>query len=472
MDNLFEAIGNGDSYMDFQFEQERIVSAKTKEYVKEAINCYNDHNYRSAVNSLYSVMIVDLIEKITVLSSLYDDEKAKQIIDATNENIEYNIKHDKWIPWEGKLIESLHKTPILSSETLYQTITELKKWRNFSSHPSLNDFGANLETPDRYVVAHFFHILFNQLFTVSPSLIGNITSKFLDFLAEKQSLLIENEEKMDIYIKDSFLNKMYDDQKDELVKSMFKFVFISKTDNFEKYRDINFRALCAILRTNPTRYTDLLISDTVLIHKVELTDIDERVNYFEKFIGKHNRLYQALSETQKSIIENNFQKNLGKYLLYPFVINSENYKDRVDEIQKIIKIEGSMRTDLNKLSIDGAIDPADMLDLIECFKLKDELPILHELIISIFSGSESYAQAKDLYLKNIILITNDLNDDNWKYLLEIVNENDQIHNSFGVDTSNMIKLYADYLQKNDPTSTKDLNEIVHDLKKKYNKILI
>lgn len=329
-----------------------------------------------------------------------------------------------------------------------------------------------LETPDRYVVAHFFQILFNQLFTVSPSLIGNITSKFLDFLAEKQSLLIENEEKMDIYIKDSFLNKMYDDQKDELVKSMFKFVFISKTDDFEKYRDINFRALCAILRTNPTRYTDLLISDTVLIHKVELTDIDERVNYFEKFIGKHNRLYQALSETQKSIIENNFQKNLGKYLLYPFVINSETYKDRVDEIQKIIKIEGSMRTDLNKLSIDGAIDPADMLDLIECFKLKDELPILHELIISIFSGSESYAQAKDLYLKNIILITNDLNDDNWKYLLEIVNENDQIHNSFGVDTSNMIKLYADYLQKNDPTSIKNLNEIVLDLKKTYNKILI
>lgn len=66
---------------DFILEEqmERVVSPKTKEYLKEVVSCYRNGNYRASVVVLYTTVVFDLIQKIIVLKDIYNDKNAEKI---------------------------------------------------------------------------------------------------------------------------------------------------------------------------------------------------------------------------------------------------------------------------------------------------------------------------------------------------------------------------------------------------------
>jgi hypothetical protein len=74
--------------MDFTIESavEHIPSKETRTYFKEVISSYINGNYRSAIVMLYSVVVCDLIYKMIDLRDMYQDEKAKSILDDIEKN--------------------------------------------------------------------------------------------------------------------------------------------------------------------------------------------------------------------------------------------------------------------------------------------------------------------------------------------------------------------------------------------------
>lgn len=76
-----------------EYELEKVKSNLTKEYLKEVISSYNSGNYRSTIVVLYSVVIFDLLEKMKILSEIYNDGKATKILD------ELKVKESKVSSW-------------------------------------------------------------------------------------------------------------------------------------------------------------------------------------------------------------------------------------------------------------------------------------------------------------------------------------------------------------------------------------
>lgn len=68
--------------MDFSEQLDQIDSPKTRLAMQEVTSSYQNGNYGSATNALYSTVILDLVEKLQTLSSMYDDHKAKKLLDS------------------------------------------------------------------------------------------------------------------------------------------------------------------------------------------------------------------------------------------------------------------------------------------------------------------------------------------------------------------------------------------------------
>lgn len=458
--------------MDFLYAQERINATSTKKYIKEAISCYNDGNYRSATNSLYAVVIVDIVEKLKTLAELYDNSKAQQILQEVETKIEKD--GDKWSAWENDLIDEVKKTPMLSSPTLAQTIDELKQWRNFSSHPTISEFGASLKTPDRYIVAHFFQVIFDELFTVSPSLIGKVTSDFVDFLEEKKDIFSNDENKIRIYIEDSFLNKMNDEQKDSLLKDLFKFVFIKMDPHCRANRKLNLSALLVIIKKDPKRYIQLIVEDTDTLRRVDLDngkqDKDSVLKCFEILLQNYNQISFNISEVQKSALQRDSQKSLGRYLLNSFA--EEKLTTRLNKVNKRLE-NGNSEVEqddeeyyLYKLISDHIIEKKDIEQLITKCKYENCLDEFGLMLVNLFSSSYSFIDAASIYGDFIKPILPELSEANLKKLLEVSNQNNQIYNSFDVDKRSIVDSYIQTVEKNNK-SIDNIDEIKEEIQSSY-----
>ncbi|TEB04680.1 hypothetical protein Psch_03442 [Pelotomaculum schinkii] len=67
---------------DFILDEEikNVTSKKTKVYLEEVLSTYYNGNYRSCIVVLYSVVLFDLIQKLTILKESYSDKKAEEIL--------------------------------------------------------------------------------------------------------------------------------------------------------------------------------------------------------------------------------------------------------------------------------------------------------------------------------------------------------------------------------------------------------
>ena len=117
-------------------ESEQIYDSRTGKYFGEVLNTYSNGNYRSSIVMLYSVVICDLIYKLQELYDIYNDKKAKGIL----ETIENSKNNGKTISeWENTLLEKITKETKLIDKSTEETLRHLKNLRNLSSHPALND---------------------------------------------------------------------------------------------------------------------------------------------------------------------------------------------------------------------------------------------------------------------------------------------------------------------------------------------
>ena len=83
---------------------ENINKKETQEYFKEVLISYQNGSYRSAIVMLYSVVISDILYKLKDMVSIFNDEKAKKILDEIQEMQSRNPNSPEW---EKVLIEKV-----------------------------------------------------------------------------------------------------------------------------------------------------------------------------------------------------------------------------------------------------------------------------------------------------------------------------------------------------------------------------
>lgn len=241
---------------DFILEEqmERVVSPKTKEYLKEVVSCYRNGNYRASVVVLYTTVVFDLIQKIIVLKDIYNDKNAEKIYTEVEKVQKKNVNSPEW---ETKLIEKICDEMNIISSVEKEELLHLKKERNYAAHPIISgDNELSLKKIRKETAADLIRKAFEIVFLRDAILAKNINKEIvLDF---KDYYKRVGEYGLEKYLKIKYFDRMTQERKDALYKYLHKEVFINDDEDSNENRYLYFMAISALYREYPINYNRLI----------------------------------------------------------------------------------------------------------------------------------------------------------------------------------------------------------------------
>lgn len=247
--------------MDFTIEtaEEYIPSKETRTYFKEVVSSYANENYRSAIVMLYSITICDLVYKMIELRDIYQDEKAKEILDDIEKMQQKNPTSSDW---EAKLIKRIGAETELLSAIELKEIENLKEKRNLSAHPALTN-QYELYRPTRQMTLSLIYEILNAVLTKPPLLSKKVIHSFLEDIANNKDIFITSNGQFDKKSLHAFLNVRYFDHmgdtlRKHLFRSLWKFIFMADDSQCDSNRQINFMALCCLYKTYDKELLDFI----------------------------------------------------------------------------------------------------------------------------------------------------------------------------------------------------------------------
>jgi hypothetical protein len=342
---------------------EKVTNPVTKEYLREVISSYNSGNYRSAIIVLYTTIIYDLLQKLTILKDVYSDDKASDILD----NIKNKQRNEPKNPdWEKKLIDEIfNKTQIITAVEKEQLIN-IKNERNYAAHPII-DFNSEkleLKSATKETAKDLIRKGFEIVFLKDAILAKNITKDIIGDLNEYYERL--NTKGLETFLKTKYFNRMTRARKDFLFKTLWKFVFIANDENCNKNRASNYWGLYYLYQENKEYYKELLNKDEhFYFTKLDLEIFEynreeeiyiqtykfskSRIMMLIKFVMYNNELFKVFNEHAKNIIKNTvenafLQENIVETPLYE-IIKFQRQKEYMFENQLKLMAEAVFLSD-------------------------------------------------------------------------------------------------------------------------------
>ncbi|SEG79588.1 hypothetical protein [Paenibacillus sp. UNC499MF] len=411
--------------MDFSIEYnaERIYHPKTKEYFNEVISSYNNGSYRSAVVMLYSVVICDLVYKITDLKDLYNDTIATSIIIEIETMQQQNPRSPDW---ETRLVEMIHERTSLIDNVDKQYIDNLKSHRHLSAHPVINEnyilFKPNKET----VRAHIRNIL-ESVLTKAPLLSKSITIEFLLELARVSQVMLDDQH-LKRYLEAKFLQHFVRDVENKVFRDIWKFVFKLENADCETNREINYRALKIIFERNHRYLLDLINQEKNYYSDISL---GTPTTYLLKFLAEFPMVYTTLNDACKAIIETTVNSDLDLLITSWFM--SDNLESHIQELANKLREDE-----------DCYVDESEIKKLLEIASTDGLQSKVYDLMIIIFGKSPNFDQSDYRYLHYIKPYLENYTEDNFHNLLQAINSNSQIYWRRSIREQNReVKQYSD-----------------------------
>lgn len=308
---------------DFILEEqmEKVINKHTKEYLMEVVSSYRNGNYRACVVVLYTTVIFDLLQKIVVLKEIYHDKNAEKILNDIRDKQKRNSKDPEW---ENSFIESIYEKTKIISAVEKEELLHLKSERNYAAHPiiSIDDEKLELKHITKETASDLIRKAFEIVFLRDAILAKNIVD---DILCDLNGFY--NRVKIDglkEFLSEKYFRRMTQRRKDDLFKSLWKFVFIIDNADCKKNREANYWGLVYLYRENKNHYIDLIKNDEdYYFNRLNLetieswsegdnTDIDifvvslfkktSRIMCLIKFIELAPEMYTVLNEHAKNIV--------------------------------------------------------------------------------------------------------------------------------------------------------------------------
>ena len=393
---------------DFSIETslEKIQNANTKEYFKEVYQTFVNGNYRSSTVMLYSVMICDLVYKLRDLRDIYGDTSASSIIDEIES---MQLKNPSSPDWETVLIKKIKENTSMLEQSDKVAIESLQKYRHLSAHPVLNSSDL-LYSPNREIVQFLIRNILEGILTNPPFFSNKIFNKILIDLAEVKDKFTNDH--LEKYVKSKYLNGLKNTVFRKLFRSFWKVVFITNDQESIDNRSVNYKVLKIFVSHDKLTCIDCLKKEPKFYSNV---NEDKHVSRVIGFLASFPEFYDLLEASLKLLIEN----IISTEDQYRFIawFTKQSLKDH------IISIDSSEFSEI----------PTSAFNFIKSLCENDGCKKeLIDFSIQYFGASSSFAFSINRYDNIITQIEDELTLEQTKWLLEISNENDQIHNSFGM----------------------------------------
>jgi hypothetical protein len=318
----------GFNMYDFSFEDtiNKIHNTNSKEYFLEAYRSYISGNNRACTVMLWSIVVYDVISKLTEMESIYSDSAASK---ALTELKKFQTDNPKNSEWELNIVEKIFKEFELIDIVDFETFQHIQKIRHLCAHPVItNNF--ELFNPDSDRTKSLLRSVLNGLLIKPPYLTKKIFETLIEDIAKNSDLLIDPDV-LNRYLDSRYLNKMSSKSRAGIFKTLWKIVFRLENEECNINRDINFKTLKHVFNKETEECIKEIGKDKEYFSKF-LTNENIMLNLII-FLGQNNKIYRLLTEAGQLLIRNYKNSNIDVELLKSFTCESiDEYIQKVNSL--------------------------------------------------------------------------------------------------------------------------------------------
>lgn len=293
---------------------EDIYNPSSKRFFTEVYQTFVNGNYRSSVVMLYSVLICDLVYKLRDLSTIYGDSKASKILQEIEEK---QLSNPTSPDWEAHLIQCLGDRTYFLEPSDMVLIESLKKYRNLSAHPILTSSDL-LFSPSRETVMGLIAGVLEGVLTKPPILSNKAFDHFVVDLETIKDQIVE-EVGLGKYLKSKYFLGLKEADFAKMFKSLWRLTFISDAERALKNRDVNFRAIKAMIRFKKEWCVSSFRSETDFFCSISKED---RISALVSLFATFPDFYPICNDTVALLLNNALDRNRDLKVLAWFRSNT------------------------------------------------------------------------------------------------------------------------------------------------------
>ena len=384
--------------MSIETLREKIFSANTASYFEEVYSSYIHGNYRSAVVMLWSVVVLDIVQKVQSLKDSYDDKAAIAILD---EIAVLNKKDRKSSIWELAIIKKVCNSTDLIEDSEYTNLEYLQQQRHLSAHPIIHS-GVQLYVPNKDTTRALIRNALEIVLIKPPVYTDRILETILTDLEENGPAFTDLKE-LKPYIEYKYLNRITIESKMKLFEKFWKFVMHLDNEDCERNRFQNLRFLILLAWDKTTEVETAIKNKTDFYSRIK--NDEEFMNPLIAFLIRVPSIYALLNDETKILVDLGIEKDMNYRIASTY--NKPTLQQHYDYLDELFKTE-YCDTYVNPVTWKVLYDRSDSIEMEEnCCKA----------ICLYYSRSPNFDEANHA-ITNVLGFMDKFNIDTYKYLLE------------------------------------------------------
>lgn len=219
-----------------KFNLNKIDNAETKKMFKTILQSFYNDDYRASIVSLYTLVIFDVVQKMTENINYTNNS---EIISIKKELDEKAGQSDvKYSEIEKHVVNELYNKRKIG-KVFFSKIDSLRKERNNCAHFGL--YSEKLYFPSEEITADYISFFYINLFSKTPDMLSNVKDLVLEAIQKYYNLAIFllDEEGKSLITKDFQViieNSVQDKTIKDLHDSLFDLLLLKNDEDCQKYR--------------------------------------------------------------------------------------------------------------------------------------------------------------------------------------------------------------------------------------------
>ena len=252
---------------------------------------------------LWSVVVLDVVEKLETLDSLYGDTKAKEILGIIKARQEKDRKNSIW---ELEIIEKVSLETDLIDITDFVNLKQIQEQRHLSAHPIIKD-DISLYSPNKDTTRALIRSALEVLLAKPPMYAKKIINNIMNDLVKNKNTFENDQQTLKNYVEGKFLEKMSTKTKTKVYKIFWKLVMQLDDEASRQNRKLGYGFLKVLAQTCEAEIIDTMERDPTYYSKV-----DEDYNLIPtliEFLSEIPALYSTLNQDIKTLIDSKITDN-------------------------------------------------------------------------------------------------------------------------------------------------------------------